>query len=150
MPDENDAGDVSTRVLRIEDYDAVVQLWEQAEGVHVGTGDDRETIARYLERNPGLSRVAERTGNGGRIVGAVLCGHDGRRGLIYHLAVAREERGRGIGRRLVSEGLAGLRAAGIERVLILVLGENQRGRDFWVEQGFEEMTWVKALAKDLR
>lgn len=146
MPDENDAGDVSTRVLRIEDYDAVVQLWETAEGVHVGAGDDQETIARYLERNPGLSRVAERDG---KIAGAVLCGHDGRRGLIYHLAVAREERGRGIGRRLVSEGLAGLRAAGIARVLILVLGENQRGRDFWVEQGFEEMTWVKALARDL-
>jgi len=148
MPDEHDEEGVSTRVLRIEDYDAVVSLWEAAEGVHIGAGDDRGTIARYLERNPGLSRVA--VCGDGRIVGAVLCGHDGRRGLIYHLAVAKEQQGRGIGRRLVSECLAGLRAAGIMRALILVLSENGRGRDFWVEQGFEEMTWVKSLGMDLR
>ncbi len=138
--------EISTRSLRAEDYDAVRILWERAEGVEVAEGDDRAGIAAYLQRNPDLSRVAVRRGV---IVGAVLCGHDGRRGLLYHLAVAADVRGQGLGRRLVAECVAGLRACGIKRSLILVARDNEGGRSFWISQGFEEISGALPLGVDL-
>lgn len=128
------------------DYEATIALWNASEGVEVAEGDDRDTIARYLERNPGLSRVAL---NGNRVVGAVLSGHDGRRGLIYHLAVAADHRGQGIGKKLVEECLAGLRLAGIPRVLILVSKDNVIGGEFWVARGFEPLGGAAAYGIDL-
>lgn len=138
--------EIVTRAFEAGDYAAVVALWEISEGVEVAEGDDRETIVAYLGRNPGLSRVAL---SEGAIVGAVLCGHDGRRGLIYHLAIAAAHRGRGIGRTLVDECLAGLRGVGIKRALILVADGNQRGREFWRACGFEEISGAIPLGIDL-
>jgi len=103
---------ISTREFVIDDYDKAVTLWSLVEGVEVAEGDSKEEIRAYLLRNPGLSRVAEENGT---IVGAVLCGHDGRRGLIYHLAVAPASHGKGIGKLLVRECLTHLRATGIVR-----------------------------------
>jgi ribosomal protein S18 acetylase RimI-like enzyme len=137
---------ITIRPLAIADYDAVVALWQQAEGVEVAEGDGREDIAGYLQRNPGLSRVAQRDG---QIVGAVLCGHDGRRGLIYHLAVAKECRGRGLGRQLVSECMEGLRACGIKRAILLAAKDNTGGREFWLSTGFEEIEGAQALGMDI-
>lgn len=139
-------GEITTRAFEERDYDPVGLLWAQAEGVEVAEGDDRATIAAYLRRNPNLSRVAERDG---RIVGAVLCGHDGRRGIIYHLAVATAFRGRGIGRRLVRECVDGLRACGLKRALILVARDNDPGRAFWRAQDFEEIGGAVAFGRDL-
>lgn len=138
--------EITTRSMRAEDYDDVVRLWRTAEGVEIAEGDDRRTITSYLTRNPELSRVAERDGE---IVAAVLCGHDGRRGLIYHLAVATALRGRGLGKRLVAECVAGLRAAGVPRVFVMVLRENERGKDFWAGQGFEEIAGATAMGLTL-
>jgi putative acetyltransferase len=129
--------DIRTRAFCAGDYDVVVELWRDAEGVEVAEGDDRETILRFLQRNPELSRVALR---GEELVGAVLCGHDGRRGLLYHLAVRPDCRGQGVGRKLVAECLTGLRAAGIRRALILVAADNVDGRAFWLARGFEEIS----------
>lgn len=126
----------SSRAFAAADYDAVVALWERTEGVEVAEGDDRTTITAYLQRHPGLSRVAEVNG---KIVGAVLCGHDGRRGVLYHLAVAPEHRGKGVGRKLVEECLAGLGALGLKRALIMVAKDNAAGREFWVARGFENI-----------
>ncbi|MEY2573557.1 MAG: N-acetylglutamate synthase, partial [Verrucomicrobiota bacterium] len=83
------SGGVTTRAFVMADYDEAIALWTGVEGVEVCEGDSREEIAEYLQRNPGLSRVAEADG---KIVGAALCGHDGRRGWIYHLAVASTHR----------------------------------------------------------
>jgi N-acetylglutamate synthase len=137
---------ITIRPLAIADYDAVVALWRQAEGVEVAEGDDRGDVAGYLQRNPGLSRVAQRDG---QIVGALLCGHDGRRGIIYHLAVARECRGRGVGRQLVNECVEGLRACGIRRAILLVAKDNTGGREFWLSTGFEEIEGAQALGMDI-
>jgi GNAT superfamily N-acetyltransferase len=139
-------GNLTTRAFRAEDYDAVVQLWQQCEGVEVAEGDDRGGIEAYLERNSGLSRVALVDG---RIVAAVLCGHDGRRGLIYHLAVARDLRGQGIGRTLLAECIGGLKAAGITRVLILVAKDNEPGQRFWVKEGFEDIPGAIPFGRDI-
>ncbi len=141
-----DPESITIRPLAIADYDAVIALWQQAEGVEVAEGDGREDIAGYLERNPGLSRVAQRDG---LIIGAVLCGHDGRRGIIYHLAVATECRGRGVGRQLVNECVEGLRAWGIKRVILLVAKDNSGGREFWLSTGFEEIEGAQALGLNI-
>ena len=115
------------------DYDAVVALWRASEGIGLSAADGRDAIAAYLERNPGLSRVAFR---GGALVGAVLGGHDGRRGYLHHLAVAPAERGRGLGRQLVDACVDELRALGIGKVNIFVYADNDAGRAFWRATGW--------------
>lgn len=137
---------INTREFVIDDYDAAVALWNLAEGVEVAEGDSREEIRAYLLRNPGLSRVAEENGT---IVGAVLCGHDGRRGLIYHLAVAALHHGKGIGKLLVGECLTRLRATGIARALILVAGDNAGAHSFWLRTGWEDVPGAILMGIDL-
>jgi N-acetylglutamate synthase len=117
----------------IEDYDAVVRLWLRTEGVGLNESDSRSAIAAYLRRNPRLSFIAEKDG---RIIGAVLCGHDGRRGYLHHLAVAKRHRRRGIGRQLVSACLARLRALGILKCNIFVFANNAEGMKFWKRTGW--------------
>jgi len=137
---------ISTREFIIDDYDKAVALWRMVEGVEVAEGDSKEEIRAYLLRNPGLSRVAEENGT---MVGAVLCGHDGRRGLIYHLAVAPASHGKGIGKLLVRECLTHLRATGIVRALILVAGDNAGAHSFWLRIGWEDVTDVIVMGIDL-
>jgi GNAT superfamily N-acetyltransferase len=93
-------------VMQPDDYDAVLALWQRCEGVGLTPSDSREAVRAYLIRNPGLSFVARQDG---KIVGAVLCGHDGRRGYLYHLAVAPENRHQGLGRAIVDACLSGWR-----------------------------------------
>ena len=137
---------ISTREFIIDDYDKAVALWRMVEGVEVAEGDSKEEIRAYLLRNPGLSRVAEANGT---MVGAVLCGHDGRRGLIYHLAVAPASHGKGLGKLLVRECLTRLRATGIVRALILVAGDNASAHSFWLRIGWEDVTDVIVMGIDL-
>ncbi len=137
---------ISNREFIIDDYDKAVALWRMVEGVEIAEGDSREEIGAYLLRNPGLSRVAEENGT---MVGAVLCGHDGRRGLIYHLAVAPASHGKGIGKLLVRECLTRLRATGIVRALILVAGDNAGAHSFWLRIGWEDVTDVIVMGIDL-
>jgi len=138
--------DIQTREFSIDDYDAAIELWKRVEGLDLAEGDDRETIRRFLQQNRGLSRVAMR---GPTMVGAVLCGHDGRRGYIYHLAVDPADQGRGFARRLIDECLAGLKRAGLERVNILVAKDNSRGRDFWRRCGWEDLDEAAAMGRDV-
>ncbi|HEX4412320.1 MAG TPA: GNAT family N-acetyltransferase [Lacipirellulaceae bacterium] len=127
------------RPMRPNDYDAVRTLWESTEGVGLDASDERERIAAYLERNPDLSRVAceEKAGSAERIVGAVLCGFDGRRGDLCHLSVDHTYRGLGIGRRLVEECLAELSGVGMLKCNIRVFANNREGQCFWRHMGFE-------------
>jgi ribosomal protein S18 acetylase RimI-like enzyme len=137
---------ITTRKFVIDDYDQAVALWNLVEGVEVAEGDSKEEIRAYLVRNPGLSRVAQ---EGETIVGAALCGHDGRRGLIYHLAVAPLHHGKGIGKRLVQECITHLREAGIARALILVAADNPRGHSFWLRNGWEDVPGALLMGIDL-
>src|SRR5438067_11463363 len=138
--------EMKTREFRIEDYDAAVKLWNRVEGLDVAEGDDRETIRRFLDRNRELSRIAT---DGATIVGAVLCGHDGRRGYVYHLAVDPKYHGQGVGRRLIDECLAGLKRAGLERANILVAKDNPRGREFWRRCGWEDLDGALPMGRDV-
>jgi ribosomal protein S18 acetylase RimI-like enzyme len=137
---------ITTRELLIADYGAVLTLWNSAEGVDICEGDAESDVRGYFERNPSLSRIALEKGD---VVGAALCGHDGRRGYIYHLAVAPTHRGRGIAKRLVDECIDGLRRAGVPRAIILVANENATGRSFWERNGWEVIDGAVPMTREV-
>jgi ribosomal protein S18 acetylase RimI-like enzyme len=137
---------IDTREFSINDYDAALELWNRVEGLEIAEGDDRESVAQFLARNPGLSRVAI---DGSVTVGVALCGDDGRRGHIYHLAVDPAHQGRGLGKRLLDECLEGLRRAGVKRVIIMVADDNPRGGEFWKRCGWAEIPGAIAMGIDL-
>jgi putative acetyltransferase len=130
------------RLFRIEDYDGVIALWRRTEGVGLNESDTRRAIAAYLRRNPRLSFVAEQDD---RIIGAVLCGHDGRRGYLHHLAVSKRHRGCGIGRQLVNTCLAKLRKAGIQKCNIFIFASNAAGMKFWTHTGWSLRTELRLV-----
>src|SRR5215216_1469875 len=115
------------------DVGEALELWTAAEGVGLRGADSPQALARYLARNPGLSLVAREEG---RMVGAVLCGHDGRRGYLHHLAVAAPHRRRGIGAALVERCLDGLRGEGIAKCHLFVHRHNAAGQAFWRRTGW--------------
>ncbi|MGA9776916.1 MAG: GNAT family N-acetyltransferase [Limisphaerales bacterium] len=138
-PDNNG---IIVRHFRIQDYEAVVALWRRTEGVGLNESDTRPAIAAYLRHNPRFSFVAEKNG---RVVGAVLCGHDGRRGYLHHLAVAGRHRQRGIGRQLVNACLAKLRLAGIQKCNIFIFADNAAGMKFWTRTGWKLRTELRVM-----
>jgi N-acetylglutamate synthase len=140
------SGKIDTREFSINDYNAALGIWQRVEGLEIAEGDDRESVAQFLARNPGLSRVAI---DGSATVGVALCGHDGHRGHIYHLAVDPAYQGRGLGKRLLDECLDGLRRAGLKRAIIMVADNNPRGREFWRRYGWEEILGAVAMGIDL-
>ena len=125
---------VKIRSMRVEDFPRMKALWQQSAGVRESLGDTPEGIAMYLARNPGMSLVAEAESE---IVGTVLCGHDGRRGFIHHMAVATSHRRFGIGRAMVDRCLKSLVAAGIPKCHLFVAPENHAGKAFWRSLGWE-------------
>ena len=137
---------ITTRPFQIADYDPAMQLWSRAEGIEIVEGDCREGIARFLAQNPNLSRVAQ---DGDMMVATALCGHDGRRGYIYHLVVEPAYREQGLGRRLVAECVDGLRDHGLKRALILVADDNPKGQAFWQSCGWEDVPGAMVMGIDL-
>jgi len=125
------------RAFEAADHAGAHALWASTEGVGLSDADSLENVRRFLQRNPGLSLVAT---DAGVLVATILCGHDGRRGLIHHLAVASSHRRRGLGRELVQRALAALRQEGIQKCHLLVFRENVWGRAFWNSIGAEERT----------
>lgn len=124
------------RLFTAEDYDAAYRLWVSTPGMGLNTTDDsREGILRYLARNPTTCFIAERED---AITGTILAGHDGRRGMIYHLAVDPNERRTGIGTKLVQHALDALRAEGIHKVALVVFAGNEQGNAFWERMGFTQ------------
>ncbi len=114
------------------DYAQARALWEQTEGVGLSRADEPAAVARFLQRNPGLSFVATAAND---IVGTILCGHDGRRGLIHHLAVRSDQRRQGIGRRLLRAGMAAIAREKIDKCHLLVFRRNEDGIAFWRQVG---------------
>jgi N-acetylglutamate synthase len=126
---------IDIRVFTSDDHAAALKLWQASEGVGLSDADSFENIGRFLERNPGLSFVATDTG---RVVATILCGHDGRRGLIHHLLVAPTHRRQGLGRALLKRALAALGQANIQKCHLLVFRDNAEGMAFWHGIGAEE------------
>lgn len=122
------------REMKIEDYEQVYALWKTIHGFGIRSIDDsKEGIARFLKWNPGLSVTAEADG---KIVGAILCGCDGRRGCLYHVCVHRDYRRQGIGKAMVIRCMEALRELQINKVSLIAFTKNDIGNAFWKEIGW--------------
>jgi ribosomal protein S18 acetylase RimI-like enzyme len=122
------------REMHINDYDAIYALWNASLTSVRDIDDSRENIDKFLRRNAGLSVVAE---HDGRVVGSVLCGHDGRRGMLYHVAVDSTQRRMGIGQKMVDACLSALRKEGIQKCALVSFKTNATGNAFWERMGFQ-------------
>ena len=123
------AKDIQIRPMTLEDYDEVFNMWQSISGFGIRSWDDsKEGIERFIARNPGLSVVALHEG---RIIGGILCGHDGRRGCMYHVCVRQEYRMLGIGQDMVECCKAALRKEGINKINLIAFKSNAIGNKFW-------------------
>lgn len=133
---------MNIRLMSVDDYNAVYNLWLSCSGMGLNDLDDSEEgVRKFLERNPETCFVAE---NDGMVIGVIIAGNDGRRGYIYHTAVNPLFRGRGIGRKLVESAMNALKEAGINKVALVVFGRNKDGNEFWKKMGFtvrEDLTY---------
>lgn len=125
---------MKTRLMTIADYESVYALWLSTPGMGLNTADDsREGVEKYLTRNPRTCFVAEENS---RIVGAIMSGHDGRRGFIHHTAVLAQYQNKGIGSLLARQALKALEAEGIHKVALVAFARNENGNAFWEKLGF--------------
>lgn len=121
---------ITVRVMKMDDFDKVHDLWMKINGFAIRSIDDsREGIERFLRRNPTTSVVAE--DENGAIVGAILCGHDGRRGCLYHVCVDETHRRRGIGKAMVVLAMNALKEEQISKVSLIAFTANDIGNAFW-------------------
>lgn len=124
------------RTMTIEDYDGVHDLWMSIKGFAIRSIDDsKEGVERFLKRNPTTSVVAVEDG---RIVGGILCGHDGRRGCLYHVCVHRDYRMQGIGTAMVVFAMNALKEEAISKVSLIAFTENDIGNAFWKRIGWTQ------------
>lgn len=124
------------RRMSIDDYDNVYKLWMNTPDMGLNDLDDsKQGIHQYLLRNPNTCFVAEKSN---QIIGVILSGHDGRRGIIHHTAVATHEQRKGIGEALLNEAMNSLESEGIHKVLLVVFEKNEKGNAFWEKQGFSK------------
>lgn len=122
------------RVMTMDDYDQVRSLWMKIRGFGIRSVDDsREGVERFLRRNPTTSVVAVEDG---KVVGAILCGHDGRRGCLYHVCVDEAYRMRGIGKAMVVFAMEALKKEEINKVSLIAFTKNDIGNAFWKEIGW--------------
>ena len=122
------------RVMTADDYDGVHALWMKIHGFGIRSIDDsRAGIARFLKRNPKTSVVAIEDG---KIVGSILCGHDGRRGCFYHVCVDEEYRMQGIGKGMVVKAMEALKEEEINKVSLIAFTRNDVGNAFWKQIGW--------------
>ncbi len=130
------------------DYESVYQLWQRMErGVHLGRSDTLVEIEKKLKRDPDLFLVAE---SDDTIVGSVIGGFDGRRGLIYHLAVSPSFRGQGIGSCLMEEVEARLRSKGCLKSYLLVTSDNSEAEQYYQHRGWQHMDSIHLYGKELQ
>jgi ribosomal protein S18 acetylase RimI-like enzyme len=129
------------------DYESVYRLWGSIEkGVHIGRSDTPAEIEKKIARDPDLFMVAE---SDGKIIGSVMGGFDGRRGLIYHLAVASPFRGMGLGSRLMDEVETRLRAKGCLKCYLLVTNDNPEVEEYYQHRGWQPMDTIHLFGKEL-
>ncbi|SFG13289.1 Ribosomal protein S18 acetylase RimI [Lachnospiraceae bacterium C7] len=131
---------VHVRPMKKEDYEQVYDLWLQIQGFGIRTIDDsKEGVYKFLERNPGISTVAVvDNGSQEKIVGAILCGHDGRRGCMYHVCVNKKYRKKGIGKAMTIACMRALQKEKINVVSLIAYKNNEVGNQFWHGENWNE------------
>lgn len=138
---------INIRVMSIEDYDEIYNLWINTPGMGLNSTDDsRKGIEKYIKRNPTSSFVAE---SDGKIIGVIMAGHDGRRGYIHHTAVLPDYRNQGVARKLVDSAMEALDKEGINKVALVAFKKNDLGNAFWENMGFVERDDLFYRNKDI-
>ena len=126
--------EINIRPMAEEDYEKVYGLWRTIKGFGIRSMDDsKEGVTRFIRRNPSTSMVAETKG---QIVGAILCGHDGRRGCFYHVCVREDYRKRGIGKNMAVKAMRALQEEQINKVCLIAFKKNEIGNSFWKSVGW--------------
>jgi putative acetyltransferase len=138
---------VRIREFAPEDLEDALRLWSRTAGLGLNESDTHAALLRFLQRNPGCSAVA--VSNDGDVVGAALCGHDGRRGAVHHVAVVEPYRRQGIAKGLLEHCLRQLDTAQIPRCNVYLYNDNVEGAKFWTHNGWEEVTTWRILQKRL-
>lgn len=124
----------TVKTMTIEDYPGVKELWMSIKGFAIRSIDDsREGVERFIKRNPTTSVVAVMDD---QIVGAILCGHDGRRGCLYHVCVREDCRLHGIGKAMVVHCMNALKEEKISKVSLIAFSTNDIGNAFWKQIGW--------------
>jgi ribosomal protein S18 acetylase RimI-like enzyme len=131
----------------IERYDDAIALWKRTPGMGLSSADERAALASFLDRNPGMSFVALVDGV---LVGTALCGTDGRRGYLYHVAVDPDYRHGGLGSTLAARALDALAAVGIHKCHLFVMADNSIGVSFWAATGWTRREDIVTFSKDTR
>jgi N-acetylglutamate synthase len=137
---------ISILPFTIQDYEEAYALWSITPGIGLSSVDSHPAIKLYLEENPGSSFIAR---DDGKLVGAVLCGSDRRRGYLHHLAVAASHRHQKIGQQLVEHALRAIRAKGIVKCHIFVYRDNAEGARFWEKIGWKKRTDLDIMSIDI-
>lgn len=135
------------REFLADDYDSAVALWRRCEGIGMSGADERCPLTRFLERNKGFCFIALDAGD---LIGTILCGNDGRRGYLYHLAVDPRYRHKGLGKQLVDRALGALREDGIDKSHIMVFGTNKNGLKFWSDVGWKLRPEIVLMSYDVK
>ncbi|NMB62462.1 MAG: GNAT family N-acetyltransferase [Chloroflexi bacterium] len=134
------------RSMQIDDYEAALSLWRRTPGMGLSAADEKPELEKFLKRNATLCFVAMA---GQKLTGTILCGEDGRRGYIYHLAVDSNYQRTGIGKALVQHALAELQRIGIQKCHLFVYGSNTSGIAFWKHNGWVMRDDIELMSIDL-
>ncbi len=141
--------EINIRPMAEEDYEKVYGLWKTIKGFGIRSMDDsKEGVTRFIRRNPSTSMVAETKG---QIVGAILCGHDGRRGCFYHVCVREDYRKRGIGKNMAVKAMRALQEEQINKVCLIAFKKNEIGNSFWKSVGWtfrEDLNYYDFVLND--
>ena len=141
--------EINIRPMAEEDYEKVYGLWRTIKGFGIRSMDDsKEGVTRFISRNPSTSMVAETKG---QIVGAILCGHDGRRGCFYHVCVREDYRKRGIGKNMAVKAMRALQEEQINKVCLIAFKKNEIGNSFWKSVGWtfrEDLNYYDFVLND--
>lgn len=138
---------MGSREIHIDDYIEIYNLWRNTPGMGLSEADTWQNILSFLNRNESMCFCYE---EGGKIIGTILCGHDGRRGYIYHVTIVEEYRGKGIGRTLVEKSLQKLKKEGIDKCHLFVFRDNERGNAFWSSIGWTKRKDILVYSKNIK
>ncbi|MBK8981004.1 MAG: GNAT family N-acetyltransferase [Ignavibacteria bacterium] len=132
--------------MRKGHFDLVKGIWERTDGIKLTIGDTEDEFGSYLKRNKGMSFICK---DGRIIVGTILCGHDGRRGFIYHLAVHKDYRRRKIADKLIKLSLKQLRTHGLKRCMLMADNINESAKSFWTKMKWRKRDDLQMFSIDL-
>lgn len=138
--------DIRYACMSLDNYDDSLALWQSIPEIRLNNADNLDSMRKYLQRNPAQSFVCKHQDE---IIGTIMCGNDGRRAFIYHLAVAPAHRRRGIGGELVRLAVQEQVKLGIDTCALFILNDNNNGKEFWSQLGFSFVEEAAAMAKTI-